>query len=260
MSIPPGVAGLSGKQVIVDVAALAERLVPEGPQEEQPAVGAGQFLQGDGPGVASAAGGNALPAGPVCALGHPNVPGARFCASCGLSMDAETAPQVVRAEGIRPRPAAELSAEELAAREKAHAAAVAETARFEAAPPEWVYTEGDAVLIHFIDDGLTAFGQVWYRGQELEIGPDHPRWEEARGWIMLNRMQQAARWGKHYFEHGPWPGRRSYTEGQESYERLAGTDHQGNPVTIQGPGEEALRRADAIEAQRGRGVPARAFR
>jgi len=231
----PGVAGLSGKQVIVDPAAAAGQLVPDGPAEE--------------PG---------LP-GPVCALGHQNVTGARFCASCGLDMTAQ-APDAVRAEGVRPRPAAQLSPEELAERDKAHAAAVAETARFEAQPQAWQPTEGRAVLIHFIDDGLTAFGQVWYRGQELEIGPDHPRWEEARGWILLNRAQQAERWGRQFFEHGPWPGRRSYTEEQGGFQQLSGTDHAGNPVTIAGPGEEALRQADAAEARRARGVPAPAFR
>jgi len=46
------------------------------------------------------------------------------------------------------------------------------------------------VLIHFTADGLTAFGQVWYRGQELEIGPGHPRWPEAADWITLTPEQR----------------------------------------------------------------------
>jgi hypothetical protein len=243
------VAGLSGKQDIVDVAALAGRLRPdEAPTEDLPAEPPTQDL----PEVAAEP-------GPTCALGHENVPGARFCASCGLDMTAP-APAMARAEGVRPRPAGELTAEELAERERRHAAALAETARFEAAQPDYQPTEGAAVLIHFIEDGLTAFGQVWYRGQELEIGPEHPRWEEARGWITLTRYQQVDRWGRQFFEHGPWPGRRSYTEEQGSFERLTGTDHQGNAVTIQGPGEEALRAADAAEARRNRGVPAPVFR
>jgi hypothetical protein len=198
--------------------------------------------------------------GPSCALGHANVEGARFCASCGLAIGAPAPGAPPSAEGIRPRPAAELTDEERAAREAQHTRAVAAAAAFEGQQPEYQHTEGEAVLIHFVEDGLTAFGQVWYRGQELEIGPDHPRWPEAVGWITLNRYQQVDRWGRQFFDFGPWPGRRSYTEGQGSFEQLRGTDHAGNPITIQGPGEEALRAADQAEQRRGRGVPAPAFR
>lgn len=239
------VAGLSGKQHIIDVAELAELLRPDPPAE----VPGPPEVLAEAPGEA----------GQACALGHENVPGARFCASCGLAMDAP-APGPVKAEGVRPRPEAELTEEEKAERDRRHSAAVAETARFEAQQPQYQQSGGAAVLIHFTEDGLTAFGQVWYRGQELEIGPDHPRWPEARGWITLSRSQQAERWGRQFFEHGPWPGRRSYTEAEGSFERLAGTDHQGNAVTIAGPGDEALRQADAAEARRNRGVPAPAFR
>jgi len=66
------------------------------------------------------------------------------------------------------------------------------------------------VLIHFTADRLTAFGQVWYRGQELEIGPGHPRWPEAADWITLTPEQQVQRFGEQKFAPGPWPGPRPY--------------------------------------------------
>jgi hypothetical protein len=166
----------------------------------------------------------------------------------------------VAGEPVRPKPEAELTDEERELREQQHQAALAEAARFEAQPAQYAPDPSGGVLIHFIEDGLTAFGQVWYRGQELQIGPDHPRWQEALGWITLNRMQQIERWGAQKFDFGPWPGRRSYLDAQGSFEPITVTTADGRKVTITGPTEEQLRQADAAEAARGRAVPAPAFR
>jgi hypothetical protein len=192
--------------------------------------------------------------GALCALGHGNAPDARFCSACGLTMDA-VAPLPGPVQE-RPRPAAQLSAAERAERDRQHTEALAAARAFENAPVSYVPAEGQTVLIHFIEDGLTAFGQVWYRGQELEIGPGHPRWEEARTWILLDRAGQINRWGKQFFAAGPWPGRRSYLDPEAVFERLgAGKDADGNPITFAGPGEQALRTADEAERRRGRAVP-----
>jgi hypothetical protein len=234
-------AGLSGKQVIIDVVAVSERLCPT----EAP----GEAAQRLDEAAHDAAGMIA------CALGHPNDPAARFCGACGLPMGAALPPA---GEPMRPRPAGELTPAERAERERQHAAAVAAAAQFEAQPQQFIPAEGEAVLIHFIADGLTAFGQVWYRGQELQIGPSHPRWKEALGWITLTRFQQAERWGEQKFDFGPWPGRR-HVDALGSFEQLTGTDHQGNKVPLAGPTEQQLREADAAEARRGRAVPAPAF-
>jgi hypothetical protein len=188
------------------------------------------------------------------AFGHPNVPGAAFCAACGLPMDA--APAGAKPELVPPKPAAQLTAEERDARDAQHAAAVTVTAQFEQAPERIVQTPGEAIVIHFVDDGFTFAGRVWYRGQEMEIGPGHPRWPDASRWIMLTRYEQVERYGKQYFEHGPWPGRRSYTAGRGMYEELATMDKSGK---FAGPTEDQLRQADAAEQARGRGVPAPAF-
>ncbi len=194
------------------------------------------------------------PAGRQCALGHANTEAARFCATCGLTMDAQ-APVTVDLEAARPKPASELSAAERAERDRQHAEALAAARQFENAPAVFVPSEGEAVLVHFIEDGLTAFGQVWYRGQEIEIGPGHPRWEEARAWVLLDRTGQISRWGKQFFAPGPWPGRQSYLDGADGFEKLGA--EKGGGGTFAGPGEEALRKADEMERRRGRAVPAR---
>lgn len=170
------------------------------------------------------------------------------------------APAPVKADldAARPKPAGQLTEQERTERDRQHAEALAAARQFENAPVTYQPNEGEGVLIHFVEDGLTFAGQVWYRGQEIEIGPGHPRWEQARGWILLDKYQQIERYGKQYFDRGPWPGRRSYTEGAGSYQRLyAGRDQDGklaNPFA--GPGEEALRQADELERRRGRAVPA----
>jgi hypothetical protein len=156
----------------------------------------------------------------------------------------------------RPRPAAELDAAERAERDRQHMEAVAASRSFENAPePPPVATEG--ILIHFVEDGLTVFGRVWYRGQEIEIGPSHSRWPEAVGWITLNRVQQFERWGRQYFDFGPWPGQRSYRAEQGSHEPLAVIGGEGS---FTGPSDEQLAQADRAEAMRGRGVPAASLR
>lgn len=235
-------AGLSGQQAIVDVVAASERLRPSALPTEQ----AGSLEPGA-----------VAPTEVACALGHPNHPDARFCATCGLPMGAALP---TAGEPMRPRPAAELTPAERAERERRHAEAVAAAARFENQPQQFVPAEGESVLIHFVADGLTAFGQVWYTGQELSIGPDHPRWTEALGWITLNRWQQIERWGQQKFDFGPWPGRPSYTEAAGSFEQLFSRDAQGNKIAVTGPSEDELRAADEAERRRGRAVPAPAFR
>jgi hypothetical protein len=190
---------------------------------------------------------------PCGAFGHPNPPGAAFCAACGLPMNAVPAGKPALTP---PKPAAELTPDERKDRDEQHAAAITATAQFENAPERIVQTPGEAVIIHFVEDGFTFAGRVWYRGQEMEIGPGHPRWPDASRWILLSRYEQVERYGKQYFEHGPWPGRRSYTDSQGMYEELNTMDKSGK---FAGPTADQLRQADAAEQARGRGVPAPVF-
>jgi hypothetical protein len=218
-------AGLSGKHTVVDIVAAAEQLSPSVPPEPE-------HVPAPQPGT--------------CPFSHENAAGAQFCGTCGVRMDARVGRPDM--DAARPRPAAQLDAGERAAREAEHAQALVSAVQFERAAEVIIPAEGDVVLIHFIEDGLTFAGRVWYRGQELAMGPGHPRWPEAVGWIMLDRTGQADRWGKQYFEHGPWPGQRSYVDPSARYER---------PELA--PSEEDLRRADEAERMRNRGVPAAAM-
>lgn len=232
-------AGLTGHQTVVDVVAASEKLRPSVATSNENAVSLEPGLP-----VPTSVG------EARCLLGHPNVPGARFCAHCGLSMDA---PPQAAAAAARPRPAAELTPEEKAERERQHAAAIAAARRFEQAEPQFVPTEGEAVLIHFVADGFTAFGQVWFLGQELEIGPDHPRWAEARRWITMSRFEQIERYGAHKFDPGPWPGR-PYADAAGSFERLM-TGPKDKPVPVAVPGQAELEQVQEAERRRGRAVP-----
>lgn len=232
-------AGLTGHQSVVDVVAASERLRPSVAASNENAV----------PSEPAPAAPTAV-AGATCMLGHPNPEGARFCSSCGLETSLR-APAAVPA--ARPKPAAELTPEERAERDRQHAAALAAARQFEQAEPTYAPTEGEAVLIHFVADGFTAFGQVWFRGQEMEIGPGHPRWAEARRWITLNRFEQVDRYGEQKFDFGPWPGR-PYADAVGSFERLV-TGPKDAPVPVPVPTAAELAGAQAAEVRRGRAVP-----
>jgi hypothetical protein len=239
-------AGLTGHQTVVDVVAASEKLRPSAVTYSETAVSLEPALAAP------------TEVGAACALGHPSAPGARFCGRCGLEITGQ-APPPAAPRDPRPKPVSKLTPEELAERERQHAAALAAAREFERADPVLVPPEGETVLIHFIADGLTAFGQVWFRGQELEIGPGHPRWAEARRWITMTRMQQVEKWGEQKFDSGPWPGRKSYADAEGSFEQLVVTDPQGNPVQFAGPTQAQLLAADEAERRRARAVPALNF-
>lgn len=193
---------------------------------------------------------------------------ANFCAICGNSLNGgeQVGQSFAAAQGssvttestalndYRPKPAEMLSPAEKAERERQHAAAL-QAGR--ADPPLRFQPSQSAekILIHFVEDGLTFAGLVWMRGQEIEIGPGDPRWEESTRWILQDDFQQMERYGKIMFRKGPWPGRRSYADGAGGFETVfIGRGDDAKPY--RGPGEEELRKADQLEQQRHRGVPA----
>lgn len=70
-----------------------------------------------------------------------------------------------------------------------------------------------AVTIHFVEDGFTVLGKVWYRGEELTIEPNTAQWKESpvyRGKIFaqLDEFEQEEIWGRRIFRLGPWRGKR----------------------------------------------------
>lgn len=71
--------------------------------------------------------------------------------------------------------------------------------------------DGTKVVIHFVEDGFTFSGQIWYRGQEIEFIVGSPTWEASvrRGnWVPLafDEQAQIRKYGKVMFKPGPWPG------------------------------------------------------
>lgn len=192
----------------------------------------------------------------ACPSGHPVPSAARFCPECGAPVVSEppAGPAPAGADG-RPKPDYLLTQAERAERERQHLAAMRAGRADVPVQYEPVCT-GQTVLIHFITDGFTFAGTVWYRGQELELDMGSERYQQAKGWIHLtgeNEWLQEDRYGKVFFRAGPWRGRR-YVDGAGAFEQLASRSKDGPPVT--GPGADELARADAAERARRRGVPA----
>lgn len=70
----------------------------------------------------------------------------------------------------------------------------------------------DVVTINFVEDGLSAFGKVWVRGEELSVKRGTPSWEatcdrEGNSWMELTEPEQYDRWGEVRFREGLWAGR-----------------------------------------------------
>lgn len=120
---------------------------------------------------------------------------------------------------------------------------------FEVADPD-----GETILIHFVADGFTALGHIWYRGQELEFTVGSPAYNDTRdryGWSWLSLRDDAAAQEARYkevkFRSGPWPGA-AYAD--------AATKARFEPLKDVKPLTEAdLAVADRAEARRRRAAP-----
>ena len=69
------------------------------------------------------------------------------------------------------------------------------------------------LVVHFLEDGFTVFGKVWYRGEELALEPDSDNWNssllpDGRNLFQLTEQEQIAKWGKWFFREGRWQGKR----------------------------------------------------
>jgi hypothetical protein len=213
-------------------------------------------------------------AGPwTCGQGHTSTETAKFCAECGdprpdmrppiagAGVMAEMAARVNSSvvESFRPRPESELTEEEKAERQRLHAEAIRLGAAMPPVQFEPPQPDQDTELIHITGEGegFTAFGQVWHRGQELELVIGSDRWNEAQRWINMTDAQQMERYGgKVMFRHGPWPGARSYAAGLQDGQPVRMMSLDGK-TEVGGPTLEQLHQADQAEQQRGRRVPAR---
>lgn len=109
------------------------------------------------------------------------------------------------------------------------------------------------IIIHVLEDGVTALGKIWYRGDELEFKVGSKAHKDTfdrngRSWLDLrhDEFAQAERWGKVMFRNGPWPGK-SYTDG--AFEALRGV----TGGMVQAPTPEEL--AAAEKARKRRAAP-----
>lgn len=184
-------AGVGKNAIIIDGVAAARKILGANPQVR--AETGSTPVHEAGPGT--------------CALGHENPEGTRFCGQCGLPAGGQ-APAAAVVDAGPPKPAAMLTPAEREERERQHVEAVAALRRAEEQVPD-IDQQADPsakkILIHFVGDGFTWAGRVWYRGDQLEIGPEHPRWDSAVGWITLDKVQQVQRYGRVIFDTGPWP-------------------------------------------------------
>jgi hypothetical protein len=186
-------------EVLVDVVAAAARLGQPAEKSED----AGAQQQGSSPAPLAAQ---------ACPLGHDNAQGTRFCGECGLPVGEVTLTPRVDLEAVREavQPGSSLDPAERARRDREHVEAISANARAEQSVVD-IAQQADPssqkIRIHFVEDGFTWAGRVWNRGDELELGPQHPRWEDALRWIRLSKQEQFERYGRVFFDFGPFPGR-----------------------------------------------------
>lgn len=73
---------------------------------------------------------------------------------------------------------------------------------------------GEKILFHVTQDGFTAFGQVWLRGQEIEVEVGTPAYERTKNalgvsWLDLrdDLQGQYDKWRTQYIKGGPFIAR-----------------------------------------------------
>lgn len=203
----------------------------------------------------------AAPADWDCQNGHHNQAAAKFCMECGDQRPDLKAPVAGAGMAVellsRPQPEEVLTPQQRALREAQHAEAL----RLGQADPGVRYQpprSSNTVLFHVLKSGWTWAGQVWMRGQEIELDIGSPRWQEAQRFLGMTDEQQYETYGRVCFRKGPWPGRKSFADIEPgSYQPLAALDGKGR---VTGPSTQALEEADRREQARRRGVPAPVFR
>jgi hypothetical protein len=182
-------------EVLVDVVAAAN-WVTAAAQAATEAVSATEPVAGTRTGIRTE----------TCPLGHQQAAGLRYCGECGMPMAEVKLTERVDLDAVRT--AVQATAADTSARDRQHADAVAANARIERELPDISQVPDPSerkILIHFVDDGFT-WKKVWLKGEMLEIGPDHPWWESAQSWIRLTKVQQFQRYGRVFFDFGPYPG------------------------------------------------------
>lgn len=121
-------------------------------------------------------------------------------------------------ESGRPLSETQLSPQQREIRVLDDAVAKKRATDLDSAPEQFEAADGDSILIHFIEDGFTTQGRIWYRGQEVEFALDGAAYEQTKNrygqsWLDLSEDDQLDMYGKIYFRRGPWRGK-TYDEEQ----------------------------------------------
>lgn len=152
---------------------------------------------------------DAEPASPVTTA-EPEAPVETEAQKRIRALKAELSKPIPKAQEPIFEPEVPKTAEELEIEELEMQVAQRNAAILEATPETFVTPEGDAVLIHVVQDGFTEFGRVWLRGQELRIGKrEYARTKDRNGvsWVdtLLNDPhRQFAQWGAVFVAPGPF--------------------------------------------------------
>ena len=77
---------------------------------------------------------------------------------------------------------------------------------------------GELVVYHFVNDGFTKYGKLWYRGEEIKFDSSSARWQKDRHIFELTAAEQEKKWGKELFRPGSWQGER-FEWSEEAYEK-----------------------------------------
>lgn len=163
--------------------------------------------------------------------------------------------------GARPVPESQLSPEQRRIRELEDRLAQ-EMGRKDPDPElEVAPADGSNILIHFLEDGFTALGTVWYRGQELEVAPGSPAYRDTcdrrgRSWLELRNDEfgQVEKYGKVMFRSGPWPGKSLLDAATVPYQSLKPLKTDGG-APVRPPTEAELAVAQKAEVRRRRAAP-----
>lgn len=117
-------------------------------------------------------------------------------------------------EDGRPLEISRLTPEQRLIRELEDKLAERKTKEAELAPERFEQSDGDddSILIHFVADGFTTQGRLWYIGQELEFSVSGTAYEQTKdrfgnSWVHLTEDEQYDKYGKVYFRPGPWRGK-----------------------------------------------------
>lgn len=176
--------------------------------------------------------------------------------------DATEKPSPLVVSGQRPTPERELTPEQLRIRQLEDQLAREQGKKDPDVEYEAPTQPGSAanILIHFLEDGFTALGRVWYRGQELEFetgGQPYRDTFDRNGstWLSLvdDEFGQVEKYGKVMFRRGPWPGKPLTEAASLAVARplkAVGADTSLAAVSV-----AELEAAAALEAKRGRAAP-----